>query len=88
MTFDIERTNGGGDALAAAFTDAFAACKRAGLLVMVSTSHSAPWDAPDGTKDKIVDAWVRSPDVDIFSPQAMAATPTSRPPPPLTLTLP
>jgi hypothetical protein len=55
---------------------------------MVSTSHSAPWDAPDGTKDKIVDAWVRSPDVDIFSPQAMAATPTSRPPPPLTLTLP
>ena len=69
VTFDIERTNGGGEALAAAFTDAFAACKQAGLLVMVSTSHSAPWDAPDGTKEKIVDAWVRSPDVDIFSPQ-------------------
>jgi len=69
VTFDIERTTGGGEALAAAFLEAFAACRRAGLLVMVATSHSAPWDAPDSTKDKLVDAWVRSPDVDLFSPQ-------------------
>ena len=69
VCFDIERTNGGSVALAAAFTDAFAACKRAGLLVMITTSHSAPFDAPDHTKELIVDAWIRSPDVDIFSPQ-------------------
>ena len=69
VCFDIERTNGGAEALAAAFTDAFAACKRAGLLVMITTSHSAPFDAPDRTKERIVDAWVRSPDIDIFSPQ-------------------
>ena len=41
VTFDIERTTGGGEALAAAFLEAFAACKRAGLLVMVATSHSS-----------------------------------------------
>ena len=69
VCFDIEKTQGGAEELAVAFTEAFAACKKAGLLVMITTSHTAPWDAPDKAKELIVDAWVRSPDVDIFSPQ-------------------
>ena len=45
VCFDIELTKGEAD-LVPAFERAFAACKQAGLLVMVTTSHSAPYAAP------------------------------------------
>ena len=78
MCFDIELTKGEAD-LVPAFERAFAACKQAGLLVMVTTSHSAPYAAPSvSQKLAIIDSWAKSDNIDIFSPQATAATtPTS-----------
>ena len=57
-----------GDDLVDALERAFAACKKAGLLVMVTTSHSAPlrYDAPPGAT---VASWISSPNIDILSPQ-------------------
>merc|ERR1719217_1042656 len=49
---------------------AFAACKQAGLLVMVTTSHSAPYaTATASSKLALLDAWVKSKNIDLFSPQ-------------------
>ena len=39
----------GEEELVAALERAFAACKRAGLLVMVTTSHTAPYAAASST---------------------------------------
>jgi len=48
----------------AAFEKAFAALKKAGLLVMVTTSHSAPYAASsEKAKDLIVESWVKSTDI-------------------------
>merc|ERR1711865_994072 len=67
--FDIELTKGEAD-LVPAFERAFAACKQAGLLVMVTTSHSAPYAAPSvSQKLAIIDSWAKSDNIDIFSPQ-------------------
>ena len=69
VCFDVESTEGEDD-LVAALERAFAACKRAGLLVMVTTSHTAPYAAAsDASKPMMVDSWVKSNDIDIFSPQ-------------------
>lgn len=69
VCFDIESTNGEED-LVEAFEKAFKALKKAGLLVMVTTSHSAPYAASsEKAKDLIVKMWLKSTDIDIFSPQ-------------------
>jgi len=69
VCFDVESTEGE-EELVAALERAFAACKRAGLLVMVTTSHTAPYAAAsDASKPMMVDSWVKSNDIDIFSPQ-------------------
>jgi hypothetical protein len=69
VCFDVESTEGE-EELVAALERAFAACKRAGLLVMVTTSHTAPYAAAsDASKPLMVDSWVKSNDIDIFSPQ-------------------
>ena len=69
VCFDVESTEGEDD-LVDALERAFAACKKAGLLVMVTTSHTAPYAAAsDASKPLMVDSWVRSTDIDIFSPQ-------------------
>ena len=70
ICFDVEVTEGSADALAAALEAAFLACKKAGMLVMVTTSHTAPYAAAtDHTKRLLVDSWVKSKNIDIFSPQ-------------------
>jgi len=69
ICFDVESTEGEHE-LVKALERAFAACKRAGLLVMVTTSHTAPYAAAsDASKPMMVDSWVKSNDIDIFSPQ-------------------
>jgi hypothetical protein len=69
ICFDVEMTEGGAERLAAALEAAFVACKKAGMLVMVTTSHTAPYAATDHTKRLLVDSWVNSTSIDIFSPQ-------------------
>ena len=69
ICFDVEMTEGGAERLAVALEAAFVACKRAGMLVMVTTSHTAPYAATDHTKRLLVDSWVNSSSIDIFSPQ-------------------
>jgi hypothetical protein len=68
VCFDIELTKGE-EGLVAEFERAFAACKKEGLLVMVTTSHTAPYAAAPRAKELFVDAWVKSENIDIFSPQ-------------------
>ncbi len=69
VCFDIEETTGG-EELIEAFERSFAALKRAGLSVMVTTSHSAPYAATsDATRIGLVDSWVKSKNVDYISPQ-------------------
>jgi hypothetical protein len=69
LCFDIELTVGDQD-LVEAQERAFAACKKAGLLVMVTTSHSAPYAAgSEASKISLTESWVRSDDIDLFSPQ-------------------
>jgi hypothetical protein len=69
ICFDIELTQGG-EELVAEFEKAYAACHSAGLLVMITTSHSAPYAASSNhVKQLFVDSWVKSKDIDIFSPQ-------------------
>lgn len=68
ICFDIEMTKGE-EALVKEFERAFAACKQAGLLVMITTSHSAPYAASGSSKELFVDSWAKSEHIDIFSPQ-------------------
>jgi hypothetical protein len=68
VAFDMELT-GDGD-IVAAQDRAFANVKRAGLLVMVTTSHSAPYAAAsEEIKEALVESWIKSRDIDLFSPQ-------------------
>ena len=68
VCFDIEMTKGE-EPLVKEFERAFAACKQAGLLVMITTSHSAPYAASGSSKELFVDSWAKSNDIDVFSPQ-------------------
>jgi hypothetical protein len=68
VCFDIEMTKGE-EELVKEFERAFVACKQAGLLVMITTSHSAPYAASARAKELLIDAWVKSDNIDIFSPQ-------------------
>merc|ERR1711990_126909 len=66
--------------LVEAFERVFAACRKAGLLVMVTTSHSAPYAAAsDASKTLMMDSWARSQDIDIFSPQLYTSGRESHP---------
>jgi hypothetical protein len=69
ICFDIELTKGA-EELVEKFEEAYAACKKAGMLVMITTSHSAPYAASTNhAKQLFVDSWTKSRDIDIFSPQ-------------------
>lgn len=69
ICFDIEMTKGELE-LVHEIEKVFAACKQNGLLVMVTTSHSAPYAAAsEASKLAFVDSWVKSDHIDIFSPQ-------------------
>lgn len=64
VCFDVEVADTG---LASVFRDAFSACKSKGLQVMVTTSHSAPYGAPDAAV--LVQSWIEDTNIDIISPQ-------------------
>ena len=70
VVFDVEEVSGSADEIVPAFSAAFAACKAAGLTVVVTTSHSAPY-ACDSTSDAIafVKAWAADENIDVLSPQ-------------------
>jgi len=69
ICFDIELTQGDEQPLVEAFERAFKIVKNAGLLVMVTTSHSAPYASSEKAKSLLITSWRRSSDIDIFSPQ-------------------
>jgi hypothetical protein len=69
VCFDVEVTRGG-KALVKALEETYSKCKEAGLVVMVTTSHSAPTGVSLGDiRVQLINSWVKSPDVDIISPQ-------------------
>jgi hypothetical protein len=69
VCFDVEMTRGEETALVKELERAFAACKQAGLLVMVTTSHSAPFASSTLMKGLLIDSWVHDDNIDLFSPQ-------------------
>jgi hypothetical protein len=69
VCFDVEVTRGG-KALVKALEETYSKCKKAGLITMVTTSHSAPTGVSLGDiRVQLIKSWVKSPDVDIISPQ-------------------
>ena len=79
VCFDIELTAGEED-LVEAMEKTFKVLKEAGLLTMVTTSHSAPYAASsDKAKNMIVESWINSNDIDIFSPQLYTSGSESAP---------
>lgn len=64
ICFDVEEAEGG---LKTSFAAAFAAAKTKGLSVFVTTSHSAPYGAPDGAT--LVRSWISDTNIDFISPQ-------------------
>jgi len=65
IVFDIEECSSSG--LAGNFASAFRAAKDAGLSVLVTVSHSAPYGC--GDSDVLMKAFFNNDDVDILSPQ-------------------
>ena len=70
VMFDVEEVVGPASVMVGAFGDAFAAVKARGLLVGVTTSHSAPY-ATDAPADAVafVRAWAADGRIDVLSPQ-------------------
>lgn len=70
VMFDAEIVSGDYTETIPAFAAAFKAAKSAGLGVMVTVSHSAPYhtDTPqDGVE--LIKAWVQDENIDVISPQ-------------------
>merc|ERR1719273_450291 len=80
ICYDVEEVNGTGSALVSAFQASFAKCKAAGLKIMVTTSHTAPYKA-NTPQDAValVKSWVSDPNVDILSPQLYSSGAESSP---------
>ena len=70
VVFDVEQVAGSASVIVPAFQKTFAAAKRVGLKVAVTTSHSAPYqvDSPD-VAPALVKSWAADANVDILSPQ-------------------
>jgi len=70
VMYDVEEVTGPHADVITAFANSFQAVKNAGLMVAVTTSHSAPYhtDTPAGAAE-IVKAWASDANVDILSPQ-------------------
>lgn len=80
VMFDVEEVDGPSSRLVPAFATAFDACKRAGLYVAVTTSHSAPYQT-DTPADAValVKAWAADKNIDILSPQLYSSGQESAP---------
>merc|ERR1712137_1276006 len=70
VMYDVEEVKGPSSTMSPLFAESFAAMREAGLLVGVTTSHSAPYscDTPKDATD-ILRAWCADPNIDIISPQ-------------------
>jgi hypothetical protein len=70
VVFDIEICHGSAAVLVPAFRKAFVEAKRLGLKVIVTFSHSAPYET-DAPADAVamVKAWVDDENIDALSPQ-------------------
>merc|ERR1719277_2599122 len=70
VMYDVEEVKGPSSTMSELFAKSFAAMRNAGLLVGVTTSHSAPYacDTPEDATD-ILRAWCADPNIDIISPQ-------------------
>jgi hypothetical protein len=79
VCFDVEMTRGEETALVKELERAFSACSLAGLLVMVTTSHSAPFASSSLMKGLLRDSWVHDDNIDLFSPQLYTAGTEGRP---------
>jgi hypothetical protein len=68
--FDIEHVIGSFYSMDFSFKNAFAKANEAGLAVVITTSHSGPYqtDSPQDAVD-FVKSWVKDPNVDVISPQ-------------------
>jgi len=64
VCFDVEEGDGG---LESQFAAAFSACKSAGYVVFVTTSHSAPYGFSDSAA--LMRAFISNRDIDYLSPQ-------------------
>jgi hypothetical protein len=69
VVFDVEVTRGG-MLLVDNLEEAFKKCKAADLVVMATTSHTAPTGVSLGDiRLKLIESWVKSDNLDIISPQ-------------------
>jgi len=70
VMYDVEEVDGPSSTMAPLFAKSFVAMRNAGLIVAVTTSHSAPYacDTPQDAVD-ILKAWCADPNIDIISPQ-------------------
>ena len=69
VCFDIEGSKGGQE-LVDAFESAFAVLRKNGLDVMITTSHSAPYEADsDEIRRAFVKSWANSDNIGYLSPQ-------------------
>ena len=70
VVFDVEEVIGAAAETGPAFAAAFAACKQQGLGVVVTTSHSAPYQT-DSSADAValVRGWAQDENIDVLSPQ-------------------
>ena len=70
VVFDVEIISGSSDDLIPMFAEAFREAKLEGLKVVVTMSHSAPYNT-DTPADAVsfVKAWVRDGNIDMVSPQ-------------------
>jgi hypothetical protein len=69
IVYDVEEVVGD-MSMVGLFSQSFQACKQAGLAVIVTTSHSAPYQTstPD-VAVALVKSWVRDKNIDAISPQ-------------------
>jgi hypothetical protein len=80
VMYDVEEVVGPSSSMAGHFAKSFSAMRKAGLIVGVTTSHSAPYHC-DSPHDAVhfVKAWCADPNVDIISPQLYSSGSESKP---------
>jgi len=80
VMYDVEEVQGPSSTMAPLFSKSFQAMKSAGLLVMVTTSHSAPYQC-DTAQDAvdILKAWCADGNLDVISPQLYSSGRESQP---------
>lgn len=78
LCFDVEVCTPNIDFIDA-FKKCFAACKAAGLMVIVTISHSLPWSCQtgQGQGSQLVSSWINDSNIDYISPQLYDADGTT-----------